>query len=272
VKQQFGALMSESKVLGLPWNNQLDKLIVTFPQDEVPSTKRELLKKLAKVNDPLSLTSPLSLQGKLIYRDICNQKLPWDEQLNTNLTERVENRPYRMVVMVPCPVMNYREPVLSLELHAFGDASTKGVGAAVYAIVQQSSGTTQPLVAATGRLAKHGLTVPRLELVSAHMVTNLVVNLLNTLNDLPSQRVYAWLDSTAALHWIGSRGEYKLIMSNGVEKIHQRPEIKWRHVPTQDNPADLASRGGGITSLWFNGPEWLSNKENCPPPQPNAAT
>ena len=54
-------------------------------------------------------------------------------------------------------------------------------------------------------------------------------------------------------------------MSNRVEKIHRRPEIESRHVPTHDNPADLASRGGGITSLWLNGPEWLSNKENWPP-------
>ena len=65
-KQQLGAQMSESKVLGLPWNKQLDTLTVTFPLDEIPSTKRELLKKLAKVYEPLGLTSPLTLQGKLI--------------------------------------------------------------------------------------------------------------------------------------------------------------------------------------------------------------
>jgi len=117
-------------------------------------------------------------------------------------------------VMVPRPVMNYRDPVLSLELHAFGDASTQGVGAAVYTVVQQSSGTTQRLVAARARLAKQGLTVPHLELVSAHMATNLVVNLLNMLNDLPSQRVYAWLDSTVALHLIRGSGEYKQFVSN----------------------------------------------------------
>ena len=240
---------------------------MTFPLDKIPSTKREVLKKLAKVYDPLGLTSPLKLQGKLIYRDICNQKLPWDAQLTTNLTERVKKWEQTLPtgVTVPRPVMNYREPVLSLELHAFGDASTQGVGAAVYTVVQQSSGTTQRLVAARARLAKQGLTVPRLELVSAHMATNLVVNLLNALNDLPSQRVYAWLDSTVALHWIRGSGEYKQFVSNRVEKIRQRPEIEWRHVPTRDNPADLASRGGGITSLWLNGPEWLSNKENWPP-------
>lgn len=27
----------------------------------------------------------------------------------------------------------------------------------------------------------------------------------------------------------------------------------------------MASRGGGTTSLWWNGPEWLANKENWPP-------
>ena len=160
-------------------------------------------------------------------------------------------------VSVPRPVTNYRGPVLNLELHAFGDGSIQGVGVTVYAVVQQSSGTTQRLVAARGRLAKQGLTVPRLELISAHMATNLVVNLQNTLNDLPNPRVYAWLDSTLALHWILGKGEYKQFVRNRVEKIHQCPEIKWRHVPTHDNAVDIASRGGGITELWWNGPEWL---------------
>ena len=89
--------------------------------------------------------------------------------------------------------MENREPVLNLELHAFSDASTQGVGGAVYAVVQQPSGSTQRLVAAKGRLGKQGLTVRRLELISAHMATNLVVNLQNTLNNLPNLRVYMLL-------------------------------------------------------------------------------
>ena len=93
------------------------------------------------------------------------------------------------------------------------------------------------------------------------------------LNDLPNPRVYAWLDSTVALHWILDKGEYKQFVRNRVEKIRQCPEIEWRHVPTHDNPADIASRGGGITELWLNGPEWLSDKENCPPyPMTSAST
>lgn len=249
-KQQLGAQPSESKVLGLPWDKEMDTLTVTFPQDETPSTKRGVLKKLAKVYDPLGLATPLTLQGKMNYRDICNQKLPWDAELNSQLSERVKNweRTLPTGVTVPRPVMDYREPVLDLELHAFGDASTQGVGAAVYAVVRQPSGTTQRLVAAKGRLAKQGFTVPRLELISAHMATNLVTNLQNTLNDLPNPRVYAWLDSTVALHWILGNGQYKQFVANRVAKIHQQPEIEWRHVPTHDNPADLASRGEQLQS------------------------
>ena len=161
--------------------------------------------------------------------------------------------------------MNHREPVLELELHAFGDASTHGVGATVYAVVRQQAGTTQRLVAAKGRLAKQGLTVSRLELISAHMATNLVTNVRNTLDGLPTPTVYAWLDSTVALHWICGNGQYKQFVANRVSKIHQRPEIQWRHVPTQDNPADLGSRGGKTTELWWKGPEWLSDREKWPP-------
>ena len=159
--------------------------------------------------DPLGLATPLTLQGKLIYREICDQKLPWDNELTRQLAEKVKNWEQTLPtsVTVPRAVIEIKEPILDLELHAFGDASTQGVGTAVYAVVQQPSGTTQHLVTAKGQLSKQGLTVPRLELIAAHMATNLVVNLENTLNDLFNPRVYGWLDSTVALHWILGKGQ-----------------------------------------------------------------
>lgn len=181
----------ESKVLGLPWDKTMDTLTVPFPQGETPSTKREVLKQLAKVYDPLGLVTPLTLQRKMIYRDICNQKLPWDAALTRPLMERVmkwkQTLPTGETVLRP--VENHREPVLELGLHAFGDTSTYGVGAAVYAVVRQQAGTTQRLAPAKGRLAKQGLTVPRLEFISAHMATNLVTNVKNTLDILPTLKV-----------------------------------------------------------------------------------
>ena len=166
---------------------------------------------MAQVYDPLGIVSPLTLQGKQIYRDICSEKLLWDVTLSKTLSDRWnswnENLPPE--IAVPRSIVGYQEPVLALELHGFGDASTKGVGAAVYSVVQQSSGVTQRLVAAKSRLVKQGLTIPRLELISSHMATNFLVNVKNALDHLPAPEIHAWLDSTVALHWILGNGQYK---------------------------------------------------------------
>ncbi|XP_068723318.1 uncharacterized protein [Montipora capricornis] len=157
-------------------------------------------------------------------------------------------------------------PRSSLKLHAFGDASTYGVEAAVYSIVRQRGGITQTLVTAKARLAKKDLTIPRLELISAHMAANLVINVRNALKDLPKPAVYGWLDSTVALHWILGNGQYRQFVANRVRKIREHTDIRWRYVPIFDNPADQASRGGQVTNaeLWWNGPAWLSDPEKWP--------
>ena len=71
----------KSKHLGLPWDKVQDTLSVVFPAETDELTKREVLANLAKVYDPLGLVSPAMLEGKLIYRDICYQKLTWDAPL-----------------------------------------------------------------------------------------------------------------------------------------------------------------------------------------------
>lgn len=74
--RQASAQPNESKVLGLAWDKRLDTLTMTFFQNDTPTTKREVLRTLAKVYNPLRLATRLTLQGKLIYREICDQKLP----------------------------------------------------------------------------------------------------------------------------------------------------------------------------------------------------
>ena len=75
--------------------------------------------------------------------------------------------------MVRCcvPLIKHQEEIEAIDLHAFGDASSKGVSTVVYAVKQQTSGGNQGLVLAKSRLAKKGLTIPRLELVAGHMST-----------------------------------------------------------------------------------------------------
>lgn len=72
------------------------------------------------------------------------------------------------LVSAPRSLARFQEPIQCITLHAFGDASEHGVGAVAMAVVQQASGVTQGLVAAKARLAKKGLTIPRLHGGSVH--------------------------------------------------------------------------------------------------------
>ena len=266
-KQQLGTKTSESKLLGLPWDPNADTLSVCFPQQKEEATKRGVLSHLAKIYDPLGLVSPMTLSGKFVFRDMCERKLHWDTPIPTDLEKDWKKWSLHLpqLVSVKRTIAPFREAINSIQLHAFGDASSKGVCAAVYAVVNQESGTTQGLVTSKSRLSKRSLTIPRLELVAGHMAVNLAVNVRDALQDCNAV-VYCWLDSTVALYWIKGSGEYRQFVANRVQKIQQHEEIVWRHVPTNQNPADLGSRGGTVTStsLWMNGPQWLPNPDQWP--------
>ena len=135
----------------------------------------------------------------------------------------------------------------------------------MFAVIEQPSGVSQGLVAAKSRLAKEQLTIPRQELVSAHMACNLVHNVKQALKGFPVSDVYGWLDSTTALHWLKGRGEYKQFIRNRVKKILEKAYIQWRYVNTKENPADLGSgKVDESTQLWLKGPEWLSKQDVWP--------
>ena len=231
-------------------------------------TKRGILAKLAKIYDPLGLVSPETLSGKLIYRAACDTKRAWDAELPRDLAKAWIKWESGLPqwVDVPRSLAVHREDIEHIELHSFGDACANGVAACVYGVVRQASGTNQGLIAARSRLAKQGLTIPRLELVAGHMAVNLVANVRNALDGLPISSTHCWLDSSVALYWIRGQGEYKQFVANRVEKINSHGGVTWRYVPTEDNPADLGSRGGHVnrSHLWWDGPEWLATPEHWP--------
>ncbi len=268
-KQQLTQPQKEnSSLLGRAWNKNEDTISVTISNEEVPATKRGVLTKVAKIYDPLGLASPLSLMGKMLYRDACKLKCGWDQSLPADLVKnwkRWEKQLPECITTVRS-LAKYREPITNIALHAFGDASGNGVAAAAYAVVYQPSGQTQGLVTAKARLAKEGLTIPRQELIAGHMAANLVTNVKEALDGFPVANPFCWLDSTVALHWIRGEGNYRQFVQNRVNKIQEK-KLEWRYVPTNENPADLGSRGGVVNQknkLWWNGPMWLSKPEEWP--------
>ena len=268
-KEQLGVLANETKMLGLAWNKTEDSLGVTFPAKQAELTKRGILRNLASIYDPLGFASPVTLLGKFVYRECCDEHLTWDTELPENIERQwmsfEKNLP--TVIEVPRSLCFFQEPIRAVDLHVFGDTSGKGTSAVVYAVIIQDSGISQGLLAAKARLAKKNMSIPRLELVSAHMAANLVANVKDALQGFPIGDIYGWLDSSVALHWIKGNGNYKQFVANRVKLITEKNYIIWRHVRTSDNPADIGSRGekaSKLSEVWLNGPKWLSERSCWP--------
>ena len=106
--------------------------------------------------------------------------------------------------------------------------------------------------------------------MSALILARLVVSIKEALQDVITiQRVVCWLDAEIALYWITRVDrEYKQFLQNRVAEIRKLVEgDHWRHVPSELNPADIASRGSVPSKLkenklWWNGPPFLASEES----------
>ena len=74
------------KVLGQAWDSDNDTLYFNFAvlankAKSLEATKRNVLSLLASLFDPLGIVSPMTVSMKILFQEICNQKLDWDEKL-----------------------------------------------------------------------------------------------------------------------------------------------------------------------------------------------
>ncbi|CAG2203345.1 unnamed protein product [Mytilus edulis] len=151
-----------------------------------------------------------------------------------------------------------------LVLHVFTDASPKAYGAAAY--LSNENETT--LVMAKTRVAPvKCLTLPQLELMAAIIGARLAAHLHSTLN---YPKIVFWSDSSIVLHWLTSTKTLKRFIANRVKEITELTHpYKWRYCPTDNNPADLLTRGLTIEQfdqsiLWRKGPNWLTDSTKWP--------
>lgn len=240
-----------------------------MPKSIKEYTKCSVLQKLASIYDPLGFISPVHFLGKMIYREICDLHIPWD----SDIPKEIKNKWMKWeqnqdtFVKIPRSIPLQKEAVTSVDIHTFDDASSQGVCAAVYAVIRQPNHTTQGLIASKARLAKKNLTIPQLELVSTQMSCNLAANVKNALDNQNLRVICGWTDSTVVLHWLQENDNYQVFVNNRIQKIKGKDYIEWRHLPTNENPTDIGTRGSSIIKLpdlWWKGPSWLAELDHWP--------
>lgn len=256
------------KTLGLCWNTKGDRF--TFRCNFSPSTskltKRNLLSEISKLYDPLGWLTPLSTKLKLLFQRLWQNNLQWDDKV----TDEIHNDWVKLIAEInnieqceiPRWILSHENDVI--ELHGYCDASIEAYACVVYARTKQQQKTV--IVAAKSKLIprKKTLTLPRIELCGAYLLSKLVDKIKQSISC--QTEVYGWCDSMVVLGWLqGDPARWKPFVANRVNAIKQiMPTACWRYVKSGENPADCASRG--LTApqllqhpLWWNGPAWLAS-------------
>ena len=266
-----------TKVLGVQWNVHQDQLEfdmreIAQAMEELEPSKRNLVSITAKFFDPLGVVSPVTVLFKMSCQQLCVAKVGWDETLSGPSLERWNQLCVMLqgtkIITIPRCVHHAISPN-TMRLVGFCDASAKAYAAVVYLRLEDDDTVDVQFLAAKTRVTPVlGVTIPRLELLSALLLAKLLTSIQNALHtDLPLDDPICFTDSKATMYWIrGVQHEWKQFVENRVTTIRNlvHPD-RWHHCPGKENPADIPSRGMSASALpecplWLNGPDWLWHK------------
>ena len=99
------------------------------------------MSKLASAYDQIGLISSSQLIGKILYREVFELKIPWDEVVPLLMKQKWDKwkLDIETKVEIPRSIPLKQESVAMVGLHVFTDASVLGCCAAAYVVVYQPS-------------------------------------------------------------------------------------------------------------------------------------
>lgn len=257
------------KILGLSWNikNDTFEYNVKLPPQKLPVTKRVILSDISRLFDPLGWISPVIIQAKIYMQKLWLEGLQWDDELGDDLLKEWTGFRASLPALNKFEIPRWLEQskVEKKEVHGFCDASNNAYAAVAYLrVIGEHGEVSVNLIASRTKVAPTSpVSVPRLELLGAQLLANLLKELA-TVMEIPKSDLHAWTDSTVVLAWLrGHPCRWKTFVANRVTDILSiLDNDQWSHVESSQNPADCASRGLCPDEfleheLWLHGPSWL---------------
>ena len=261
------------RALGVHWDVQTDTLGCQVDVDKFrkrPVTRRGILSATASFYDPFGIASPCVIRARMLQQELTRLRLGWDEKVPMKYSKAWNKWLQELSILA-----QYRVPRIVCvgglsaaalrELHHFSDASERGYGVVTYIRTISNEGQIScGLLLSKAHLAPiKTLSIPRLELTAATLAVKVNLETQRAL-DFPIQRTYFWTDSTTVLKYIrNKKSRFHVFVSNRLAAIHDASSInQWFWVPSQENPADLVSRGMDAakfvdSALWKCGPNFL---------------
>jgi hypothetical protein len=266
VKMTLTEEVKSNKVLGISWERESDQFLFDLTALAQPKkfTKREMLRCLASVFDPLGILNPFVMRLKVLFQHTWTLSLKWDDLVPTEVKETWKKwieEARSLVISIPRWIgLNTKDWTLV----CFTDASSSSLGITLYCVLE---GESSHLLASKSRLCPlkpTTLTIPRAELVALLLGIRMIHRFVSEMK--PPAQIYLYTDSETCIRWINSpppRSETFLF--NRIREIHEKGSqnnVQVRHVRSHLNPADLPTKGSSASELmrsnmWLHGPEFL---------------
>ncbi|XP_072159645.1 uncharacterized protein [Bemisia tabaci] len=220
---------ANSKILGIHWNAQSDYFYYVAKTGPHEMTKRNILSQVARIFDSNGLISPIVFKAKTIIQKLWIEGLDWDDQLPDELelewTKFYEKLPSISLLKIDrCATA---PNATSHSLVGFSDASQLGYAAAVYVRSEAENAVKVSLLASKSRIAPcKTISIPRLELCGAQLLSTLLIHLKEQLSDVMEiHNIVAFTDSQVVLDWIKTLPcKLKTFEANRVTYILERLE------------------------------------------------
>lgn len=264
---------SSHKVLGLEWSPKNDCFCFKYSFIDTVNTKRSVLKLLASIFDPVGFIAPCTFIAKCILQDLWKLSIGWDDKIPSESKNKwvkfIDDLSQLSNLKIERHLLSHN--FTYIQFIGFCDASSRGYGACIYAKSVNNIGESkvQLLVSKTKVAPLKPLSIPRLELMAAVLLSKLYLLIINNCKELKYE-TFALTDSSVVLAWLKTPPyRLKTFVSSRVSKVIELlPPLCWYHVNSENNAADICSRGAWPSQLvscannWFHGPSWLHDHVN----------
>lgn len=238
--------------MGLWWNYKTDEFSFRFKFHKVPSdilnlirrpSKREVLRIVMSMFDPLGFISNFLVVAKILLQRIWDSGIGWDETLLDEEFEVWKEWCSRLetisTVSIPRQFSALPCSKSTVQLHIFCNASKYAYGACAYLRFEYEGTIDCVLVTSKSRVAPlKPMSIPRLELQAALLGSRLLKHLKAWLN-LKIHSFLLWSDSEVVLSWIcSSSRRFKVFVAQRLGEIQEITDPSdWRYVPSKLNIA-----------------------------------
>ena len=276
---------SAEKILGMRYDFASDVFFFQPKSEKVEKsvkTKREMLKVVASLYDPMGFICPFVIKGRMQFQRAVKAVKGWNdkdllpERLISEFQEWQKRMPDLSCLRIPRWTASVATRGGEEELHVFSDASLEAYGVVAYRRTKRDGGQIHvAIVFAKAHVvplkvaeAAHHESVPRLELQAARLATEVKTAVERETRKYG--KVTMWTDSQCVLKQLRDETtRFKMYFANRISSIHAATKVgDWRYVPSADNPADDVSRGldpaeenwrrfhHGPSFLWEQETEW----------------